>query len=108
MRNCRFLLFFAITASCFAQARDVEFNKLADRVFDQLIFRYDPVQGTAAGFHQYDTLMPTGSRPEIDEETSVTKKFIEEVQNFDPTGLSPYITADRELMLSQLHSQLLA
>ena len=28
-----------LAAACFAQARDNEFNKLADRIFDELIFR---------------------------------------------------------------------
>jgi uncharacterized protein (DUF885 family) len=108
MRNVRLILIFALAAGCFGQARDAEFNKLADRVFDELIFRYDPVGGTAAGFHQYDTLMPTGTKAEVQEEIAAARKFEAEVQSFDPRGLSPYIAADRELLLSQLRSQELA
>ena len=40
--------------ACAAQTRDAAFAKLADRYFDEVVFRYDPVQGTQAGFHQYD------------------------------------------------------
>ena len=112
MEKVRLLLlcfpFFALASGCLAQARDAEFNKLADRLFDEVVFRYDPVQGTSAGFHQYDALLPTGSRAEVQEEIAVTKKFEAEVGSFDPRGLSPYATADRELVLAQLRGQLLA
>jgi uncharacterized protein (DUF885 family) len=108
MGHARVFLFFTLVAGCFAQARDGEFNKLADRMFDELIFRYDPVAGTSAGFHQYDTLLPAGSRAEVQEEIAATKKFEAEVQSFDPRGLSPYLAADRELALAQLRSQVLA
>ena len=50
-----------------AQKRDAEFDKLADRYFDECVFKYDPVYGTQAGFHQYDALLPAGSRAEIDQ-----------------------------------------
>ncbi len=107
MGTSRVFLFLTVSVACFAQTRDNDFNKLADRVFDELIFRYDPASGTQAGFHQYDTLMPTGSRAEIDEEIAAVRKFLGTVEAFDPQGLSPYAAADRELMLSQLHGQLL-
>jgi uncharacterized protein (DUF885 family) len=108
MRNAGVFLFFALAAGCFAQARDGEFNKLADRIFEELTFRYDPVAGTYAGFHQYDALLPVGSRPEVQEEIAVAKKFEGEVQSFDPRGLSASVMADRELVLAQLRGQVLA
>jgi uncharacterized protein (DUF885 family) len=103
----RVFLIFIMAAACFAQARDNEFNKLADRIFDELIFRYDPASGTQAGFHRYDALMPTGSRAEVEEQLAATRKFIAAVEGFDPAGLSPASAADRELVLAQLHSQVL-
>jgi uncharacterized protein (DUF885 family) len=107
MRNASILLFF-VSAACFAQSQEDEFNKLADRIFDELIFRYDPVAGTYAGFHQYDALLPVGSRAEVQEEIAVAKKFQGEVQNLDARGLSPSAAADRDLVLAQLRSQVLA
>jgi uncharacterized protein (DUF885 family) len=107
MKALIFLLF-AAAAGCFAQARDGEFDKLASRVFDELIFRYDPVAGTSAGFHRYDALLPAGSRAEVLEEIAVAKKFEGDVRNFDPGGLSPSVAADRELVLAQLRGQVLA
>jgi uncharacterized protein (DUF885 family) len=107
MAISRVFLILVLSAACFAQARDNEFNKLADRIFGELIFRYDPAAGTQAGFHQYDALMPTGSRAEVEEEIAAVRKFIAEVEAFDPRGLSPSVAADRELALAQLRSQLL-
>ena len=95
-----------MASGCFAQGRDVEFNKLADRLFDELVFRFDPSAGTYAGFHQYDHLMPSGTRAELLEQVTVAKKFEGEVQNFDAKGLSPSVAADRELVLAQVRGQI--
>ena len=65
MREGRFLSGILLAAACFAQTRDAEFANLADRYFEDAVYRYDPVSATAAGFHQYDTRMPTGSKSEI-------------------------------------------
>jgi len=101
--------FLLLLAGCaFAQNRDAEFNRLADRYFDEVLFPYDPVQGTSAGFHQYDTQLPSGSRNEIQVEIAALKKFESEVRAFEPRGLSPGIAADRELVLAQIQSQLLS
>ena len=92
---------------CLAQKRDSEFNKLADRIFDEVVFRYDPVQGTQAGFHQYDALLPSGSRADIEAQTAALHKFEQEVESFDARGLSLVAAADRELVLAQIRGQLL-
>ena len=107
MKNLRIFFLLALAGACFGQARDAEFNKLAGRFFDELMFRFNPVAGTAAGFHQYDALLPSGSRAEIDAQIAALKRFEAEVRNFDPRGLSPGIAADRELVLAQIQSQLL-
>ena len=90
-----------------AQNRDAEFNRLADRFFDDAVFHFDPTQATAAGFHQYDALLTSGSRAEIDAQIAALKKFEAEVGNFSPAGLSAEVAADRELVLSQIRGQLL-
>jgi uncharacterized protein (DUF885 family) len=104
----RIFFILASAAVCFAQNRDAEFSRLADRYFDELVFRFDPVQATSAGFHQYDALLPSGSRAEIDSQIAALKKWEMDVRNFDPRGLSPSTAADRELVLAQIQSQLLA
>ncbi|HEV3333722.1 MAG TPA: DUF885 domain-containing protein [Bryobacteraceae bacterium] len=104
----RIFLIFALATVCLAQNRDAEFSRLADRYFDELVFRFDPVQATYTGFHQYDALLPTGSRTEIDSEIAALKKWEIDLRNFDARGLSGGAAADRELVLAQIEGQLLA
>ena len=107
MKASRILIFSLATMS-FAQTRDADFAKLADGYFTDVLFQYDPAQGTASGFHQYDALMPTFSRAEIQAAVAVLRKYETAAQNFDPRGLSPTAAADRELVLAQIRGQLLA
>jgi uncharacterized protein (DUF885 family) len=107
MKASRILIFSLATMS-FAQTRDADFAKLADGYFNDVLFRYDPAQGTASGFHQYDALMPTFSRAEIQAAVAGLRKYETAAQNFDSRGLSPTATADRELVLAQIRGQLLA
>ncbi|HEY1242996.1 MAG TPA: DUF885 domain-containing protein [Bryobacteraceae bacterium] len=98
------VLIFALAGSLFAQSRDAQFATLADRFFDEAVFRFDPVQATAAGFHQYDALLSTQSRTVIEEQIAALKKWEAEVRAFDSRGLSAGAVADREFMLSQIES----
>lgn len=106
MRSFAVSLLFA--ALCLGQSRDAEFAKLADRFFDDAVFRFDPAQATQAGFHQYDALLPSGTRAEVDSEIAVLKKYEREVADFDARGLSTPSAADRELVLAQIRGQLLS
>ncbi len=101
------VLLLLLAGVCAGQERDREFARLADRFFDDVLFAYDPVQGTQAGFHQYDAKLPSGSRSEIDAETAALHQFEKEVGGFEPRGLSAGAAADRELLLSQIRGQLL-
>jgi uncharacterized protein (DUF885 family) len=101
-------LFLLLAVGALAQKRDADFDRLADRFFDDVYFRYDPVAGTSAGFHQYDAMMGAATRAEIDAQIAALKKFEKEVADFDAQGLSPAVAADRELLLSQIRGQLLS
>jgi uncharacterized protein (DUF885 family) len=103
MKICCVLL---VAAACCAQSRDPQFAGLADRYFNEVTFRYDPVQATAAGFHEYDTRLSSGSRAEIQSNVAVLKKYEAEFRNFDAQGLSPGALADRELVLSEIRGRL--
>ena len=98
-------LLLVLAGGSFAQKRDAEFNKLADRFFDEAYFKYDPVSGTAAGFHQYDSMLAAGSRAEIDAQVASLKKFESEVDGFGAQGLSPLAAADRDLLISRPNSR---
>jgi uncharacterized protein (DUF885 family) len=103
----RILLFPLLAVACFGQSRDAEFGRLADRYFDQAVFRFDPVQATSAGFHQYDAQLSTLSKGEIQAQVGELKKFEAEVEAFGSRGLSPTAASDRELVLSQIRGTLL-
>jgi uncharacterized protein (DUF885 family) len=104
----RTALFVMLAGACLGQNREAEFSKLADRYYDELVFHFDPVQGTSAGFHQYDPLLPSGSRAEIDSQIAALKKWQGEIGRFDPRGLSAWAAADRELIASAIEGQLLS
>jgi uncharacterized protein (DUF885 family) len=87
--------------------RDAEFNQLAERYFSEVAFRFDPVQGTAAGFHQYDAQLASGSREEIEAEIKLLKDFAIDFENTPPQGLSPQALADREMMVAHVRGELL-
>jgi hypothetical protein len=90
-----------------AQNRDQAFAALADRYFNDVVFHFDPVQATQAGFHQYDAQLPSGSRQEVQSEIQALHRFEDEVAKFSPAGLSPFVAADRELVLAQIRGELL-
>jgi len=96
-----------LASVCFGQGRDAEFARLADRYFDEAVYRFDPASGTSAGFHQYDSLMPSGSKAEVQAQVAALKKYLAEVQDFDTRGLSPAVVADRELVIAQIQGALL-
>jgi len=103
----RIVLIFALAGACFGQNRDAEFSKLSDAYFDDQLFRFDPVQATGAGFHQYDALLPSGARAEVEAQIAGLRRWEANVRGFDPKGLSPSAAADRELVLAQIQGQLL-
>jgi uncharacterized protein (DUF885 family) len=104
----RIPILLATACICFAQSRDEQLAGLADRYFDEVVFRYDPAQATQAGFHQYDPLLASGSRTEVQSEIAAYRKFEGEVRDFDAAGLSPSASADRELLLSSIRGTLLS
>src|SRR5262245_27690157 len=107
MKVSRIVWMFLLAGVCLAQKRDAEFASLADRFFDEVVFQYDPVSGTQAGFHQYDAKLASGSRADIDAQTAALHKFEKEVESFGSDGLSAGVVADRELVLAQIRGQLL-
>ena len=106
MRISLVALLLGSAAACLAQSRDAMFDRLADRYYE-VAFRYAPETGTQAGFHQYDPLLASGARSEIQAEIAALRGFETEVAAFDVRGLSAFAAADRELLLSQIRGQLL-
>jgi uncharacterized protein (DUF885 family) len=105
MKRWWILLIMTLPGLSFATGRDSSFNQLVDRYFDEVVFRYNPVQATAAGFHQYDALLPTRSRAEIQAEVAALTKWETDLRAFGARDLTPAAAADRELVLAQIQGR---
>src|SRR5579875_267770 len=75
-------------------------SSVSDRFFTEYLFRFSPNQGTAAGFHEYDTRMEDLSAASRQTQIAAAHRFEKEISAMPPSG-------DRELMLNQLHADLL-
>ena len=74
---------------------------VVDRFFGDYLFKFNPTQGTTSGFHQYDKLLEDYSRRNVDAQAKV-------LHSFEKEFLQQPDTPDRELILSKIHSDLLA
>ena len=83
-------------------------RSLADEYFDQVYFRYAPSNGTLDGFHQYDAQMEDYSRAAVDRESADLKRFEARFEAIPPGQLDLVSQGDRELLLGNIHSTLLA
>jgi uncharacterized protein (DUF885 family) len=82
-------------------------NALADDYIDQILFRFNPSQGTTAGLHQFDAQLEDYSRANIDKQVGALQEFEKRVVAFDASALSPTNAADREMLLGAIRSSLL-
>src|SRR2546423_1557137 len=87
---------------------DTAFRKLVDRYFDEVYFKFNPTQGTAAGFHQYDSRFEDLSSQTIGAEIGALHRFRALFDQVDPGNLSPEVRADRDLVIANILGTLLA
>jgi len=87
-----------------------QFAKASDEYFDQVYFRYAPSTGTLDGFHQYDAQLEDFSRKAVDAEITALKSFEQRIEAIqpDPSPADFVPRSDREIVLANIHSQLLA
>ena len=86
-----------------------EFATAADDYFDQVYFHYGPTNGTLTGYHQYDAQLEDFSRKNIDDEIAALKHFEKRISAIEPdTDVASFgPRSDREIVLANIHSQLL-
>ena len=82
-------------------------NALADDYIDQILFRFNPSQGTTAGLHQFDSQLEDYSRATIDKQVGALQEFENRVVAFDASALLPTDAADREMLLGAIRTSLL-
>ncbi|MGA7412145.1 MAG: DUF885 family protein, partial [Bryobacteraceae bacterium] len=95
MKSLAFLL-----AGAALMCAQTDFDQLVDRYFDDL-FRLNPSNGTAAGFHQYDSQLENYSSKANQERIAVDSKYLAEFEKVAP---SP----DRDIVIAHIHGDLLS
>jgi len=83
------------------------FNFLADQYFSDVYFHFAPTVGTAAGLHQYDTQLEDYSAANIQKQIAALHTYEKKIEALDPSALDASIAADRDILLNNIHSQLL-
>jgi uncharacterized protein (DUF885 family) len=83
------------------------FVSLADRYFDEVYFKYQPTNGTLAGFHQYDTQLEDYTRAGVDSEIAALKVFEQKVAAVPASQLDVTTQGDLALVLSSIRARLL-
>jgi uncharacterized protein (DUF885 family) len=99
----------AITANGASETWQQQFQKVSDEYLDQVYLRYQPTQGTQAGYHQYDTQLEDYSRKSIDSEIAALKTYEKRIEAIHPiTDPTSFVQrSDREIVISTIHSRLL-
>jgi uncharacterized protein (DUF885 family) len=87
-------------------ARDKSLDALADQYFEQYYFKFNPSQGTASGFHQYDNLLEDYSRASIDKQIEVLKSFQREFGTLNAKMPSDQ-AVDHALLVNDVNGRLL-
>ncbi len=85
------------------------FDHSADEFFDKAYFPYQPSQGTASGYHQYDTKLEDFSRPTRTAEIAELHKYETHFASMlVKADFDPSTRGDCELVLNSIRSNLLA
>ncbi len=97
-----------LTGFAGSETAQQQFQKVSDEYFDQVYFPFSPTAGTLAGYHQYDARLEDFSRSAIDAQVAALKDFEARVSAIAPEGLDKTTRGDREMVLSNIRSTLLA
>src|SRR4051812_17281391 len=101
----RILLLLATTAIMHAQTPT--WDALVDNYFDEAVFPFSPSNAVQEGFHAYDARLEDFSQGNIQKEIVAAKKFEARFTGFPANKLNADQQADRDLVLSSIHSTLL-
>jgi len=82
------------------------YDRLVDSYFDGY-FRFHPTRGTAAGLHQYDTMLEEYSQQSRDAEIALLREQRQQFGGLDPDHLDEERRADLQLVLNNINARLL-
>jgi uncharacterized protein (DUF885 family) len=93
------------TAGDTTSASRTQFGVFADVYFDSL-FAYNPSYGTAAGFHQYDTLIEDRSEQSVTRRIATLKLFQLTVDSLTAGQLTPDDSIDAAMLSGAIRSEI--
>jgi uncharacterized protein (DUF885 family) len=102
------LIAFALPAFAQTSTPSSVWNSLVDNFLDQELFPNNPTLATQLGVHDFDAKLEDFSRTGIEKHIASLKKSEARTVALDPKGLSQMETADREMLLSAIRSELLS
>jgi len=97
---------FSVSPVCAETQTLADFNALVDKYFD-FYFSFHPTDATAAGFHQYDQKLEDYSASAQAQQIRGLKDFLGKFQAVDGGKLPAETAADRDWIMSSIHSELL-
>jgi hypothetical protein len=83
-----------------------DYTKLLDQFFDRY-FELNPTQGTATGFHQYDSKLEDYSKAGIDNQIAFAREFRDKFSKVDAAKMSLEDRDDLDLVKSSIEAALL-
>jgi uncharacterized protein (DUF885 family) len=100
----------ALVAAGMAMAADrgADWNALVDEYLEKVYYPLNPSAATAAGIHQYDGEMEDYSEAGKTAEIRTLREYEDRVSQFPANGLKAVDAADRQILLGEIRSQLLA
>ena len=99
------VLLLLTSVASFAQTSS-DYTKLLDQFFDKY-FEFNPTQGTATGFHQYDAKLEDYSQAGVAKEIAFYHEFGAKFAKVDASKMSLEDRDDLSLVQSSINSQLL-
>ncbi len=81
-------------------------DALVDSYFDEAVFPFGPSNAVQSGFHAYDAQLEDFSQASIQKEIAAAHRFQERFTAFPVSQLSTEQRADRDMVLSNIQSNL--
>ena len=103
--SCSSVMTFAQHLS--ADGASQTFSYLSEQYFDQVYFKYSPTAGTAAGLHQYDSLLEDYSAATVGKQRAALKAWEKKISSIDSSALDAAEAADHDILLNSIRSTLL-
>jgi uncharacterized protein (DUF885 family) len=83
------------------------FHFLSEQYFSDVYFHFAPTNATSLGLHQYDSQLEDYSVANIQKQIAALHIYEKKIEAIDPSALDASIAGDREILLNNIHSQLL-